>query len=253
MSVSANDTTITPRPFPPPHPHGELREVLPDVFRVTGSINIGRMRFSRGMTVVRQGGDLILVNTVRLNDEGLAALDGLGRVAHVLRIGGWHGSDDAFYKDRYSCPVTSVKGQRYFEGTTAEKGNTYFAADQEVGEDDGLPIAGASLYVINTTPPEALLRIPVGGGTLLSADALLHWPEADDYFNILGKFGMRLAGMVKPFTMMKPWVDKYKPDRSEIAGILELDFDNVLPGHGQDVIGGAKEKFRPALEAYARG
>jgi hypothetical protein len=33
-------------------------------------------------------------------------------------------------------------------------------------------------------------------------------------------------------------------------GILELGFDNVLPGHGELVIG-AVEKFRPAIEAYA--
>ncbi|MEX1363420.1 MAG: hypothetical protein AB1Z98_09860 [Nannocystaceae bacterium] len=64
---------------------------------------------------------------------------------------------------------------------------------------------------------------------------------------------MKLGGMVKPFTMMKPWIDKYEPDRAEIAGILALDFDNVLPGHGEMVIGDAREKFRPALEAYARG
>lgn len=62
---------------------------------------------------------------------------------------------------------------------------------------------------------------------------------------------MKLGGMVKPHTMRKPWIDKYKPPADEIAGILGLAFDNVLPGHGEAVIGGACEKFRPALEAYA--
>ncbi len=227
--------------------------MLPDVFRVAGSINIGPIRFSRGMTVIRQGDALVLINTVRLDEAGLATLDALGQVRHILRIGGWHGSDDAFYKDRYDCPVTSVKGQRYFEGTTAEKGNTYFQADAEMDAESELPLEGASLYVVNTTPPEAILRIPAGGGTLITADALLHWPHADGYFNVLGKLGMKLGGMIKPFTMMRPWIDKYKPDPDEVAGILELDFDNVLPGHGEPVIGGAREKFRPALEAYARG
>jgi hypothetical protein len=243
--------TVIPRPFPPVRPHGELKEVFPDVFRVSGSINIGPMRFSRNMTVLRQGDSLVLINTVRLNDAALETLEALGQVRHILRIGGWHGSDDAFYKDRYDCPVTSVRGQRYFEGTTAEKGNTYFASDHEIDADDELPIEGASLYVVHTTPPEAILRIPAGGGTLITADALQNWPRADENFNFLGKIGMNLGGMVKPYTMMKPWIDKYKPPKEEMAGILELGFDNVLPGHGEAVIGGALEKFRPAIEAYA--
>jgi hypothetical protein len=242
---------VKPRPFPPVRPHGELKEVFPDVFRVSGSIGIGPMRFSRNMTVIRQGDGLVLINTVRLNDGGLDALDALGQVRHILRIGGWHGSDDAFYKDRYGCLVTAVKGQRYFEGNTAEKGNTYFEADQEMDADSELPIQGASLYVVNTAPPEAVLRIPAAGGTLITADALLHWPHADENFNFAGKVGMTLGGMVKPYTMMKPWIDKYKPPRAEVAGILELGFENVLPGHGEAVIGGALEKFRPAIEAYA--
>ena len=241
---------MTPRPFPPVRPHGALREVLPDVFVVTGSINIGPLRFSRNMTVVRQGEDLVLINTVRLDEDGLAALDALGTVREILRIGGWHGSDDPFYKDRYGCPVSAVEGQRYYEGTNPKKGNTYFEADRELEADSALPIEGASLYVVHSDPPEAILRIPAGSGTLIAADALQHWPRADDYFNLAGRVGMGLGGMVKPHTMMKPWVDKYTPPKAEVAGILELGFDNVLPGHGEAVIGGALEKFRPAIEAY---
>ena len=244
---------ITPRPFPPVRPHGELREVFPDVFVVTGSITVKPLRFSRNMTVVRQGEGLVLVNTVRLNDAGLAALDALGEVRHILRIGGWHGTDDEFYKDRYGCPVTMVKGQRYFDGSSAEKGSTYFEADHQIDANSELPIDGASLYIINTVPPEAILRIPAGGGTLIAADALMHWPRADNYFSFLGRIGMKLGGMLKPFSMMPPWIQKYRPDPAELAGVLDLGFDNVLPGHGELVIGDAVEKFRPAIEAYARG
>lgn len=241
---------ITPRPFPPVRPHSGLLEVLPDVFRVFGTINIGPMRFSRNMTVIREGDGLVLVNTVRMDEAGLAALDALGEVRHILRIGGWHGSDDAFYKDRYGCPVSAVRGQRYYEGTNPSKGATYFKADHELEADSPLPIEGASLHVIHSDPPEAILRIPAGGGTLITADALQNWPQADEHFNFLGKVGMGMGGMVKPLTMMKPWIDKYTPPKDEVAGILDLDFDNVLPGHGEPVLGGAREAFRPAIEAY---
>ena len=71
-------------------PHGEIEEVFPDVFFVTGTTRPdfggGPMQFSRNMTIVRDNGDLSLVNTVRLNEAGLARLDSLGRVANVIRI-----------------------------------------------------------------------------------------------------------------------------------------------------------------------
>ncbi len=35
----------------------------------------------------------------------------------------------------------------------------------------------------------------------------------------------------------------------EVAGILELGFDNVLPGHGEVVMGGAAERIRPVIAA----
>jgi hypothetical protein len=44
---------------PPALPHGELRELLPDVFFVTGTVALPGplpVRFSRNMTVVRSEG-----------------------------------------------------------------------------------------------------------------------------------------------------------------------------------------------------
>lgn len=53
---------------------------------VIGSIPVRSMRISRNMTVVRQGAGLLLINSVRLDEAGLAALDALGQVQQVLRI-----------------------------------------------------------------------------------------------------------------------------------------------------------------------
>jgi len=92
--------------FPPAQPHGALREVFPDVFFVTGTAGLPGplpVRFSRNMTVVRAGERLTLINSVRLSEEGLRALDALGKVTDVLRLAGFHGMDDPFYKDRYGA------------------------------------------------------------------------------------------------------------------------------------------------------
>lgn len=64
-----------------------------------------RHQFSRHMTAVRECNALTLINSIRLDDAGLAQLDALGRVAHVVKIGSLHGRDDAFYKAHYGADV----------------------------------------------------------------------------------------------------------------------------------------------------
>src|SRR5579871_4123106 len=54
----ARAMTMQPRPFPAALPHGALREVLPGLFFVTGTVPMPGplpVRFSRNMTVVREG------------------------------------------------------------------------------------------------------------------------------------------------------------------------------------------------------
>ena len=65
-----------------------------------GSVETGPMRCSRNMFVIRQGDELILVNSVRLTDDGLKELESLGNVKHVIRLAFGHGMDDPFYQAR---------------------------------------------------------------------------------------------------------------------------------------------------------
>ena len=219
---------------------------------VTGSFSMGPMRFSRNMIVLREGGDLWLVNTVRLDERRLEALDALGQVAGVVRLAGFHGSDDPFYKDRYGCRVYAVQGQTYFTGLNPKKGGIYFEADVALDSASPLPIEGASLYRFDTRPPEGILRIPAGGGTLITGDSLQNWVSPDRYFNLLGGLGMRAAGFLRPHQLGPGWVKQLKPDPAQIQGVLGLDFENVLPGHGLPVLGGACEKYRPTIDAYVK-
>src|SRR5437868_15397210 len=98
--------THTPRPFPSAPAHGEINEVLPGLYFVTGGMKMPGplpVRFSRNMTVVKQGDRVVLVNTVRLGDAGLAAIDKLGKVTDIIRLAGNDGADDPFYADRYGA------------------------------------------------------------------------------------------------------------------------------------------------------
>ncbi len=238
-------------PIPEAQPHGDLTEVLPDVFVATGTMGLGPIKFSRNMVVIRQGSDLVIVNSMRLNDAGLAALDALGKVTDVIRIAGFHGSDDRFYKGRYDAKVWALKGQTYFKGVDPKKGQIYFTPDELIDEDSALPINDASLYVFQTQPTEGILRIGAGGGTLISGDSLQNWAKADQYFNFAARWGMWWMGFIKPYALGKGWTGTCKPNPLKLEGVLRLGFENLLPGHGEVVLGGAREKYLPAIQDYA--
>jgi hypothetical protein len=232
-------------------PHGELREVLPNLFFVTGTVAMPGplpVRFSRNMTVIREGERLVLVNSVRLDDAGLAKLDALGKVTDVIRLAANHGMDDPFYGERYGAKIWAVKGHRYTAGFSTSKTETYFSGFTEMDASTTLPIAGASLYVIASTPPDGVLRLDRDGGVLVVGDSLQHWHAPDDFFSFLARPMMRMAGFIKPHNVGPGWLKQCKPPKEDLRGLLELRFDHVLPSHGEAVLGGALGHFRPAIE-----
>src|ERR1035438_7965767 len=164
--------------FPDAMPHGPIIEVFPDVFFVTGTMRgefFGSMwQFSRNMTVVREEGRLTIVNSVRLNDHGLAALEALGDVVNVVRIGDMHGIDDPFYLNRYGATFWALPGMEIQDGLKVDK------ALVAAGE---MPFGGCSLFEFKTTQrPECILRLDREGGIMIACDSLQNWVEPDEFF-----------------------------------------------------------------------
>ncbi|MGE5182511.1 MAG: hypothetical protein ACM31C_10635 [Acidobacteriota bacterium] len=220
--------------------HGELAEVLPGLYFVTGTMKLrGPIRFSRNMTVVRRGERLVIVNSVRLDDAGLAALDQLGKVTDVVRLAAGHGMDDPFYAERYGAQVWAVKGQRYAGG---------FTPQHEMDATSALPIDGAKLIVIDSTPPEGLLMLADDGGTIISGDCLQHWARRDEYTSWPAGVVMRMMGFFKPYNIGPGWLKQCKPPRAQLRALADLPFTHVLTAHGAPVIGDAAAKYRPTLE-----
>jgi hypothetical protein len=175
-------------------------------------------------------------------------LEQLGKVTDVIRLAGFHGSDDAFYKERFGAKVWAVKGQPYIAGFDFAKGEPYFEPDAEIDASTPLPIANAKLYVFGSTPPEGLLVLARDGGVVIAGDSLQHWHRPDSYFSFLGGLMMRAMGFIKAHNVGPGWLKQAKPPASDLRGVLELEFDHVLPAHGEPVVGGAKAAYRPALE-----
>jgi len=242
---------MTARDFPKALMHSAISEVLPDVFFVTGSADMpGKMpmKISRNMTILREGDVLTLVNSVRLTDAGLSELEKLGDIKHVIRLAGFHGMDDPFYKDRYGATVWSVDAP-YIPGFDFDAA-PYLTPDKVINGQSDLPISNAKLIEFTSaTPREGLLHIDREGGILISGDCLQNWGKTDRYFNLPAKVIMKLMGFIKPYNIGPGWLKFAKPDATQVRAILDLEFNHVMPAHGVPVIENAKTLYQPRLAA----
>ncbi len=220
-------------------PHGPLEEVLPDVFFVTGTMKTVLMgahwHFSRNMTVVRDGGQLTLVNSVRLDEVGLRRLEGLGRVANVVRIGSLHGHDDAFYKQRYGATAWALADMPPLPGAEPDKW---------LSEGGEMPFAGASVFVFCSTKlPECILRVDRAGGILIACDSLQNWLAPDAFFSDESRKMMTDMGFFQPANVGPLWMQVSEPKGEDFTRLRELSFRHVLPGHGSPLKDAAYEAF----------
>ena len=247
----------------PASAHGDIQAILPNIWFVQGEVKMPMlfppMRISRSMTIIRnpENNELSIINSMRLQDQAMAELDKLGKVAHIIRIGGFHGRDDAFYKQRYQAKLYAIKGQVYTKAMTkipdhSDKG--YLQADEWLDEQSTLPIPNASLKIFSSSqPPEAILLLKQDGGIAITADALQNTALPDKYHNWFARIMMKKMGFFKPYAIGAGWVQFAKPTPEDIRSVLDLEFEHVLPGHGIPVINNAKEKYRPAMEGPIKG
>ena len=225
--------------YRPALPHGEIVEVFPDVFFVTGTTRPnfggGPMQYSRNMTILRDDGVLSLVNTVRLDDAGLARLDGLGDVANVVKIGAFHGIDDAFYLERYGAKQWALPKAEHFAG---------HATDIELVPGGRMPVTGASVFVFETSnQPEALLHLDREGGILISCDSLQNWEEVDEFFDDATAKTMADMGFIQAANIGPGWRQFSEPEASDFARIKALSFRHLLSAHGTPIRDQAFEKL----------
>ncbi|WP_439136258.1 hypothetical protein [Pseudomaricurvus sp.] len=248
--------------LPPALPHGAIEEVFTDVFIVSGTMETVLMdtdwQFSRNMTVVREGERLILINSVRLNDEGLATLDELGRVTDVIRLGALHGRDDEFYVDHYDAQYWALPGtgsEQCQHGTDPEHQSEHQSEHQQPEQQthqmvtrplttDNLPIADASLFEFHTTQiPEGILRLERAGGIVIACDALQNWLAPDEFFSDASTSLMQEMGFFTPANIGPVWLQAAEPAADDFARLKSLSFKHALCGHGTPLRDTAYEDY----------
>jgi hypothetical protein len=224
-------------------PHDAPVEILPDVFFVHGSIRMGPgMRINRNMVVVRNAGELTLIDPIRLTDEGEEALERLGSVKHAIRLGVFHGVDDAYTVERF--------GARFWCQAGSDE-HPEPKPDEILEEGMDLPFPDAELFVFREAArPECAILLRRDGGLLVTCDSVQHW-ESTSRCTLAAKAVTHLMGFVHPANIPPPWrkfmAAEGRSLRLDFDRLLELPFDSVVGGHGQPLIGGARDALRTTV------
>lgn len=231
--------------YPPAFAHGNIQEVFPDIFFVTGASLLefeGKIiQKSNNMVIVREGKSLTLINTLRLNEEGLKTLDELGNVINIVRLGAFHDRHDVFYLDRYKAKLWALRGM-------VHKNN--HQVDFLIGETDAVPFPDATFFRFETTAyPEAIMHIARQGGILVTCDSIKNWTRIDEYFSENTAQEFLAQGLIKPVSIDKVWLGAMKPKNSDFARVKRLIFRHLISAHGQPLIDTAHAQLMPILEA----
>lgn len=249
---------MTTTSFPDAVPHTEIKEIFPDsIYMVTGEISLRlplglRCRFSRNMTILKQkDNELVLVNTVRLSEVGLKELDKLGTVTHILKIAGYHGKDDPFYKDRYkNAKVWALEGSGYNRGFSYDPENMYFTPDAWITEGSSLPLKDEHQFVVihgKKPPSESAIFLPKQS-VLILGDSLQNFDKNDPFIDFFSSWVMFAMGFFTPFNVGPAWSKSIQVSQQTMADkLLTLQFENAIPAHGTVVKGEAWKKFEPSI------
>jgi len=220
---------------PPAQPHGKIEEVFPDVFFVTGIFRAGAgFRFPRNMTILRSGERLVLVNSVRLTADGETELDKLGKVTDVVRLGGFHGIDDPYYRERYQATMWAPANIR--------KPRVEY---RPLGPDSPLEDARVFLFEKGREPDAALI-VARAGGILVSCDSFQNWTSMDGV-SLLARPIMKLMGF-GPAVIGGPWVKRMGPAiREDFERLRKEPFQHLLSGHGTPLRDRARDELAGAM------
>jgi hypothetical protein len=221
--------------FPAALPHGPLREIFPDIFFVTGTFRLAPLlTFPRNMTVVRRGSSLTVLNSVRLDAQGEAALAKLGKVEHVVRVGHFHGLDDPYYVDRFGATLWAPPG---IHGLTGAR---------ELGPGK-TPIEGSTVFLFEKGKiGEAVILLDVDGGVIITCDSYQNWTSLDGC-SLLAKGVIKAMGF-GPKHIGGPWTKAMGPAvREDFDRLLALPWQHLVPSHGTVLCDSAKDGLREAL------
>lgn len=230
--------------FPPVQPQGRLHAVFPDVHVLHGTVSMGPgVRIPRTMVVLVHEGELTVVNAVRPDEAGMAALAALGTVRHVVKIG-MHGMDDPWFVDHYGADFWALPGVDP-EGPPVTR---------RLVADEALPVPWLRLHSFrDTRRPEAALLADRDDGVLLTCDSVQNWSDLEGCSFLAKGVTLAMGFTKRPANIGPPWRRIQTPEggslEADFRRLLELPFDSLVGGHGKPLAGGAKAALTATVDA----
>ncbi len=206
------------------------------------SIKMGPgMRMNRNMIILQSGQELILINPVRMSEEGFAALDLLGKVSKIIRLGDFHGLDDEFYLSRYKCGFWAQQGQETYKSPSPTK---------VINSSTAGPIKNSEFFIFESAIfPEAVLFIKEHK-LLITTDSIQYHSDWS-YFSWFTKLAFKLLGFKAGLNIGGPWLRRVTPKgetlKKDFEVILTLDFEAIIAAHGALIENGAKELLKAEM------
>ncbi len=224
-------------------PHGSINEVFKNIYVVRGT-NITdydgmKIQHSRNMTIVKDNDDLTLVNTVRLDENGLKQLDEIGIVKHVIRIGAFHGRDDDFYLDKYGADFWALADTQKSENRKI---------NHVISDDTHLPIRNSQFLISpNTSPAEGVIYLKQDDGILISCDSIKNWIKVDKFFSEeTGKMYLE-AGEIQKARISAIWLQATGASKADFEQLSTLVFCHLISAHGEVLRNSAYEDIQEAI------
>ena len=225
-------------------PHGPIEKLAENLWRVEG--NLGGVPIKRVMTVVkRSAGDLVVVNSIALEEPLMKEIDDWGEVRAIIVPNGFHRIDAPRFKARYpSARVYCPAGARKRVAKVVPVDATYadFPNDGTVTVET---LAG-------TADSEGVLIVKSNDGvTLVLNDVLFNMPHVGGAHGFVLKHVTRSTGGPRISRIGKLLLVKdkraFKEHMSTLAATPSLK--RVIVSHHEMISVSPRESILAALDA----
>lgn len=231
--------------FTPAYSHDPIKQLYKNIYLLHGSIKMGPgLAMNRNMIIIKDSTELTLLNPVRMNETGLAELESLGEVKRIMRLGDFHGLDDAFYLERYDCEFWAQAGQDTYKTPTPT---------HEINTQSNSPITNTSFFIFKTALyPEAALLIK-DHKLLITTDSIQFYNDWS-YFTWITKLVFKLLGFKQGLNIGLPWLKRVSPKgqsmKEDFSNLMKLEFDSIIAAHGSLLKSNAKELLGTEIKQH---
>lgn len=222
--------------------NSEIKEIFTNIYFVTSTHKYHdgvEQQHSCNMIIIRNKGKLSLINTVRLDEAGLRELDALGEVENVIKIGSFHGANDAFYLDRYAAKLWALQGMEHANNKTT---------DFELTPKGRMPFPDCSLFIFEASRyPEGVLHIEREGGILITCDSVKNWVTEDEFFSETTANKYKGKGFFGPATVSTEWQNATQVNASNFRQLNLMTFNHLLSAHGVPLLNTAHKALEETI------